>query len=154
MKEKVELNTVAEVLQQEGIEPETIERVVSGLRRAAAEESAAREEGKAPAEKKQHVIVLSDPDGVIPQGKELVGWVVQIPEMESVLTVMDKVHRAAYDFNMSRRGRKNPVSTVGEAMEAVQTKFFKDQKLSVKTKIPVFACITDNRIPAGEEEKE
>ena len=40
-----------------------------------------------------------------------------------------------------------PVETIGEACEAVTAKFFKEQNIWVKTKVPVFAVATANKIP-------
>jgi hypothetical protein len=60
---------------------------------------------------------------------------------------MERVHKAAYDFNASRRGRKLPVETIGEAFESVPAKNFKDVEVWVKTKTPVLVLSTDNKLP-------
>jgi hypothetical protein len=78
---------------------------------------------------------------------DFVGWVVQIPEDESPVTTQDRLFRGAYDFNASKRGRLLPVKTVGEAIENVPAKHFKEADLWVKTKTPVLILRTDNRIP-------
>ena len=74
------------------------------------EEAAAAEDEKPPAQKKQFVILVSDPDGQMPE-QELAGWVLQIPEEASPRSLQERVHKAAYDFNATRRGRKLPVET-------------------------------------------
>ena len=100
---------------------------------------------KPPKQKKQYIIVVSDPDKQITQ--ELTGWVIQIPEEESILSVRDNIHKSLYDFNASRRGRKLPVETIGEGFESVQAKTFKNCGIYVKTKTPVFVVTTDNILP-------
>ncbi len=103
-------------------------------------------EEKAPALKKQLCILVSDPAGIIKT--DLVGWVVQIPEEESPSLFLEQsVFRAAYDFNASKRGSLHPVQTVGEAMECVGSKHFKENGVWVKTKIPVLVVTTRNEIP-------
>ena len=88
---------------------------------------------------------------MIPSGC-LVGWVLQIPENESVATTQDRILRGAYDFNASKKGRLLPVKTIGEALESVPAKFFKEADLWVKTKTPVLVLRTDNEIPRDSKE--
>ena len=97
-------------------------------------------------EKKQFVIVVSDPDGKLPK-HDFVGWVLQIPETESVATTLDRIFRSSYDFNTTKKGRLMPVKTVGEALENVPAKAFKEADVWVKTKTPVLMLKTDNEIP-------
>jgi hypothetical protein len=105
---------------------------------------------KAPAIKKQFVLLVSDPQGFL-HGHDFAGWVLQIPEEESPVTVTDRIHRASYDFNASKRGRLLPVQTIGEACESVPSKFLKEQGAWVKTRTPVSVVVTDNEIPRVEK---
>jgi hypothetical protein len=82
--------------------------------------------------------------------QDLVGWVVQIPENASPFSTMDRVFKASYDFNASKKGRLLPVKTVGEALESASAKYFKEAELWVKTKLPVAVVVTDNQIPKDE----
>jgi hypothetical protein len=144
---KIDIAKVTQIIQRSNLEPEVMKELIIAIQeeaKAAEEEADAGE--KPPPQKKQFIIVLSDPNGDMPE-KDFVGWVVQIPEMASPLTVQERIHRAAYDFNSSRRGRKNPVSTIGEACEAVAQKHFKEADIAIKTKIPVSVIVTDNQIP-------
>lgn len=100
-----------------------------------------------PAVKKQFVILISDPRGYIVKQADFVGWVLQIPESESPATTQDRIFRSAYDFNATKKGRLMPVKTVGEAIENVPSKFFKEADVWVKTKVPVLILRTDNEIP-------
>jgi hypothetical protein len=106
----------------------------------------AGEDEKPPAVKKQFVILVSDPEGKMPK-TDLVGWVLQIPETESVVTTPDRIFRSSYDYNTTKKGQLLPVKTVGEAIENVPGKFFKEADVWVKTKTPVLVLKTDNDIP-------
>ena len=114
----------------------------------------AEEEEKAnrpPPIKKQFSIILSDADGAL-KDKDIVGWVVQIPEDDSVSAAPSKIISAAYEFNTTPKGRRMPVETIGEACEAVSAKIFKEQNIWVKTKVPVLAVPVDNKIPTEKSE--
>lgn len=100
-----------------------------------------------PKVKQQYVIVVSDPKKTITE--ELTGWVVQIPDDESVLTVTDRIKKAAYNYNASKKGQKYPIKSIGEAVESIGNKFFKPYDLKVKTKEAVFVVVTDNVLPKG-----
>lgn len=141
---KIDTNTVCQIVQKNVSEPATVRAIIEEINLAVQPDGA--DEEKTPHEKKQFVVILSDPHGFMPN-HDFVAWVVQIPESESVMTVKDRVFRAAYDFNASRKGRLCPVKTVGEAMEAVPTRFAKEAELWIKTKEPVLVVRTDNIIP-------
>jgi hypothetical protein len=110
---------------------------------AAAEET---EEDKAPPVKKQFVIMVSDPKGEL-DGKDFVGWVLQIPEDDSPFTAEERLIRAAYEHNTTRNGRRLPVKTIAEACEHVPTRFAKEQGVWIKTKEPVYVLRTSGKIP-------
>ncbi|MCX6943179.1 MAG: hypothetical protein NT173_00180 [Opitutales bacterium] len=140
---KIDVSKVAEILKKNQIDPAVLRRVIEEMNIAVQPDTG---EEKPPAVKKQWVIVLSDPESRLPKG-DFVGWVLQIPENESVVTTPDRVFRAIYDFNASKKGRLLPVKTVGEAFENVPAKHFKDADVWVKSKIPVLMLRTDNEIP-------
>ena len=145
---KIEVNKVAEILKKNEISPAILRTIIEELNVAAQPDTG--DEEKPPAVKKQFVILLSDPDGKMPQN-DFVGWVLQIPEDESVATTQDRIFRGSYDFNASKKGRLMPVKTIGEALENVAAKYFKEADLWVKTKTPVLVLKTDNEIPKSEE---
>lgn len=147
---KIEVNKVAEILKRNEISPAVLRRVIEEMNVAAQPETG--DEEKPPAMKKQFVILVSDPDGKMPK-HDFVGWVLQIPENESVATTQERIFRGAYDFNASKKGRLLPVKTVGEAIENVATKYFKEAEVWVKTKTPVLILKSDNEIPKAEGEK-
>jgi hypothetical protein len=141
---KIDVSKVAEILKKNQIDPAVLRRVVEEMNLAVQPDPG--EEDKPPPVKKQWVIVVSDPAGKLPKA-DFVGWVVQIPESESPVTTPDRVFRAIYDFNASKKGRLLPVKTVGEGFESVPARHFKEAELWVKTKEPVIVLRTDNEIP-------
>lgn len=148
---KIAVNTVAEIMKHEQVEPATLRRIVEKMNLAVQPEDG----DKPPAVKKQFVVLVSDPDGYLDPTRtgtglpptDMVAWVLQIPDNESVATTQDRILRSAYDYNASRKGQLMPVKTVGEAIENVPSKFFKEADVWVKTKTPVLVLRTDNEIP-------
>lgn len=141
---KIDVNKVAEILQKNHIEPAVLRRIIEEINHVVQPDPA--EENKPPPVKKQWVILLSDPEHRLPKD-DLVGWIVQIPENESPATTQDRVFRGAYDFNTTKRGRLLSAKTVGEALENVPARHFKEAELWVRTKTPVIMLRTDNLIP-------
>jgi hypothetical protein len=141
---KIDVSKVAEILKKNHIDPAVLRRVVEEMNLAVQPDPG--EEDKPPPVKKQYVIVVSDPEGKLPKG-DFTGWVLQIPENVSPATTPDRVFRAAYDFNASKKGRLLPVKTVGDAFENVPAKHYKEAELWVKTKEPVIVLRTNNEIP-------
>ena len=140
---KIDVSKVAEILKKNEIDPVVLRRVMEEMNLVVQPEL---EDEKPPAVKKQFVILVSDPDGKMPK-TDLVGWVLQIPESESPATTLDRVFRSSYDFNTTKKGQLLPVKTVGEAIENVPAKFFKETDVWVKTKTPVLVLKSDNDIP-------
>lgn len=147
---KIEVNKVAEILKKNQIDPTVLRRVVEELNLAVQPEN---EEEKPPPVKKQFVILVSDPEGKLPDKSDFAGWVLQIPETESVATTQDRIFRGAYEYNATRKGRMYPAKTVGEALENIPAKHFKEAEVWVKTKTPVLMLRTDNEIPKDEANK-
>jgi hypothetical protein len=141
---KIEVNKVAEILKKNDISPAVLRRVIEEMNLAVQPDPG--DDDKPPPVKKQFVILVSDPDGKMPK-HDFVGWVLQIPENESVATTQDRLFRSSYDFNTTKKGQLLPVKTVGEAIENVPAKFFREADVWVKTKTPVLMLKTDNEIP-------
>jgi len=142
---KVTIELVAATLNQAHIEPEKILEIVGILNH----EVAAEESDKEPAIKKQYVVLVSDPEGKLPKD-DFVAWVLQVPEDANVNDTVPLVWDSAWAFNVSKKGRLLPVKTVGDAIENVSAKFFKERNIWVKTKTPVLVLRTDNVIPDDE----
>ena len=141
---KIDVNKVAEILQKNHLDPSVLRRIIEEINVAVQPDPG--EEDAPPPLKKQFVILVSDPEHKLPKD-DFTGWVIQIPEDESPVTTQERIFRGAYDFNASKRGRQLPVKTVGEALENVAAKHFKEAEVWVKTKTPVLVLRTDNRIP-------
>jgi hypothetical protein len=148
---KIDINQVAEIMKRNAVEPELLRQIIAEMQAATQPEL---DEEKPPAVKKQWCILISDPDGRLPAEAEFVGWVLQIPEHDSPVTTIERIHRAAYDFNATKRGRLLPANTVGEAIENVAAKHFKEVECWVKSKIPVLMLRTDNQIPTTDSDKD
>ena len=141
---KIDVNKVAEILKKNHIDPAVLRRVVEEMNLAVQPDPG--EGDAAPPVKKQYIILISDPQERMPKG-DFTGWVLQIPESESPATTQERLLRGAYDYNASKKGRLYPARTVGDAVENVPGKFFRDAELWVKTKTPVLVLRTDNEIP-------
>lgn len=140
---KIDISKVAEIIKKNQIEPATMRRIIDEMNLAVQPEGG---EDDAPKVKKQFVILVSDPEGLMPK-VDLVGWVLQIPEAESPATTQERLIRSTYDYNTTKKGHLYPAKTVGEAIENIPAKFFKDKDVFVKTKTPVLVLRTDNVIP-------
>lgn len=141
---KIDVNQVAEILKRNDIDPALLRQIVEEMNQAVEPEV---DEEKPPAVKKQFSIVISDPDNQLPEKAEFTGWVFQIPEDASVTSTTERVHKAAYEFNTTKKGRMMAAKTFADAVENIPAKAFKEQQLWVKTKAPVFVIRTDNEIP-------
>jgi hypothetical protein len=145
---KVEIELVRKVLQRNDLDYEVISQILGDLE---LEISSGDESDGQPmaAVKKQFVMLVSDPDGKF-AGELFTGWVLQIPEDQSPLEINAQLVRAAYEFNRSRKGSKDPAKTITDVCEIVPAKILRNQALWVRTKEPVLIVRTDNRIPTME----
>lgn len=148
---KVSVELIHQVLSDNQLEPDTINKLINQIEEQAAAEAEAEKANREPTVKKQFVIIVSDPRGTLPE-EDYVGWVAQIPEDDPVGDTVDRLIRASYEYNISKKGRKYPVKTVGEACEAVGARFLKEQSLAIKNKVPVSIIKTDNKIPEIESD--
>ena len=146
MSGKIEVGKVAEVIKRNDVSPEALRAIMEELNLLLQPED---EEEKPPAVKKQFVILISDPDNLLPK-TDFAGWVLQIPEVESPATTEERIFRAAYDYNASRKGRLYPAKTVGEALENIPARIFKELDVWVKTKTPVLMLRSANEIPRAD----
>ena len=140
---KVDTELVKMILQRNELDIRVVSRIMDDIE---IEMKNIVEEERPPPVKKQWCILISDPQGNL-QGKDYTGWVVQIPEEDSPATVQERIIKAAYDYNVTPKGRRIPVQTIGEACEVVQARIFKEHNTWIKTKEPVLMLTTDNKIP-------
>lgn len=156
---KIDVETTKFILQRHEKDIRKINEIMQDIEM----ELKAEEEERAnrpPPVKKQFAVILADQtvgvDEILEETSlsdlDITGWVVQIPEDESVASAPERIIRAAYEFNTTPKGRRMPVQTIGEACEAVTAKLLKEQDVWVKTKIPVLAVPTRNKIPLEKAE--
>ena len=108
----------------------------------------AEKEARPPAVKKQFITLIADNDGHL-QNQDFASWVLQIPEEANPHAVIDKIYQSAYTYNATPKGSRFPVKSIGETLESVSAKIFKENEVWVKTKIPVLAVSCKNQLPQG-----
>lgn len=106
----------------------------------------AEKEARPPAVKKQFITLISDNEGKL-LDQDFASWVLQIPEEANPQAVIDKIHQSAYTYNGTPKGSRFPVKSMGETLESVSAKIFKENEVWVKTKIPVLAVSCKNQLP-------
>lgn len=106
----------------------------------------AEKEARPPAVKKQFITLISDNEGKL-LDQDFASWVLQIPEEANPQAVIDKIHQSAYTYNATAKGSRFPVKSMGETLESVSAKIFKENEVWVKTKIPVLAVSCKNQLP-------
>lgn len=142
---KIDIDTIKQILHRNEFDIQKINSIMDDLK----QEIQILEEERAnrpPPVKKQFVVLLSDPEGTLTD-RDITGWVLQIPEEESVSEAPQKIISAAYEYNATPKGRRIPVQSLGEACEVVSAKLFKEQNVWVKTKTPVLAVAAPNQLP-------
>lgn len=136
MSQKIDISTVAEVIKRHKIEPATLREIIEELSEAAQPET---ETEPVPRQKTQYVAVS------IPATSQ--AWIFQIPESAGPHTIVDRINRAAHDFNASKKGRLLPVRNLAEAIESVPRRYWKEADGTVvKTKLPVALIDTTNKL--------
>lgn len=147
---KIDIETLKFILQRN----ESDVRKVAEIMNEVELELKAEEEERAlrpPPVKKQFVMLVSDPEGILDE-KDMVGWVAQIPEDDSIETTASRIHSAAYEYNSTPKGARMPVETIGEACEVVPAKLFKEQNTWIKSKTPLLIVPVNNKIPMEKAE--
>ena len=128
---KVSLDLVKEVLQRNGVDARKLAEMLNEMKREAEADAVEREKQV----KKHHVVLVSSPDGGLPD--DLVGWVVQVPEDDNPKVAVERIKATAERFNASPRGKKLPLSSFGDACQSLPTKQLKENQVWVKTREPV-----------------
>ncbi|WP_269537875.1 hypothetical protein [Cerasicoccus fimbriatus] len=141
---KVDVDLVKMVMTRTGLDVRTVAQVIEEINLEL--KAQADEEEKPPPVKKQFVMMVSDPEGKL-EGVDLVGWVLQIPEEDSVYVTEERLFRCAYEYNMSKKGRRMPVKTIAEVCEHAPARIAKEQKVWIKNKEPVLLLRTNNKVP-------
>lgn len=146
---KIDLDMLQVVLQRNSVDARLTAQIIADLQEELKIEKMEEAE-REPRTKKKYVFVVSDPEGVL-DGRELVGWVVQIPEDQSEFSVEERIFAATYEYNRSKKGRRDPARTVGEACERVPAKMFRAQQIWVKNKEAAYLLPTSNELPGADK---
>jgi hypothetical protein len=134
---KVDIDVVQRVLQENGVDVRLTAEILKQIRDAAAEDAVEREKPV----KKQHLVLVSEPEEGLP--KDLVGWVVQLPEDDDPRDVAGKIAEAASAFNASPKGQRLPVKSFGDACQSLPAKA---RYVWVKTREPVRVIAVKNTL--------
>lgn len=144
---------IEHVLNQKGVDQPRVESIMLEIKRLENQEAELAAAKKAERKKKKFVLVASDPDDRYAEVVECPVWVVQMNDEDNHTDVVEKISRATYEYNNDvlngnkKSSKKNPVYKISESLERVQSKYFADEDISVKTKEPTIIVRTDNEIP-------
>jgi hypothetical protein len=132
---KVDIELVQKVLKENGVDVRLAAAILNQIREAAAEAAAEDAVEREKPAKKQHIVLISEPEEGLP--KDLVGWVVQILEDDDPREVAEKIAATASDFNNTPKGERVPVTSFGDACQSLPPKLLKEKNVWVKTREPV-----------------
>lgn len=137
---------IQQALQEAGIDVAKQRLVLENLNQVEEEKKEEKEQSKEPKKKAQFVVFAMD-DGNLP--KDIIGYVLQIPEGKSPSAAPELLADAVRDYNnTARKAKKFPVTTYGDAFRTVKGRFLKESGIKIKTKesiqvIPVNNAIND-----------
>lgn len=147
MKISIDADELEHILRKHGVDQKVTKFVVKDAEQVT-EDNKPDPTGKAAKTKYKYLIVASDPDGQHVNLDNVPMWVFKVPEDEDHTQVMKRFYDGVYKFNReSRKGKKNPIKSVGDGIQTVGSKFFKPAKSPIVTKEPVIVLVTDNKIP-------
>jgi len=120
-------------------------KVETELEAKEAELKREKEENKNPKSKNQFAVVLLDPENHV-KG-DVTAFVTQMPEGDDAGDALNRLHKASYEFNRSKKRGKN-VTNLGD-IGTVKRKFFKNENVHLKTAEPVRVLVSKGPIPTG-----
>jgi hypothetical protein len=136
---------IIQVLNEVQIPDPMIHKVETKLRELLAQEK--EEKQTATKTKHQFVIVVCDKDRKFAGLEDLGGFVVQLDEGDDPSQLLTKLSTAVKSYNAtSRKGRKVPIKSVGEAFESLSRKFTKPIGVNLKTKSLTRIVVSDNTL--------
>ena len=142
---KIDIETLKQILHRNENDIQKINDILNDIATELQIEQAEKE-ARPPAVKKQFITLIADNEGVLVD-QDFASWVLQIPEEANPQAVIDKIHQSAYTYNATPKGSRFPVKSMGETLESVSAKIFKENEVWVKTKIPVLAVSCTNQLP-------
>ncbi len=136
---KISIAEVQEALARSKVEPAQQEQVINHLQEVIKELEAEKEQQNPVVKTKNKfgVIILDETGEHIVDN--LAALVFQIPETEDYTTVADRLKKVALEFNSTKKGIKNPITTLVDLFQDAKPKMFKNQNVIRKTKdlVPV-----------------
>ena len=140
---KIDYEIIQEILQtKSALGTDEVTKLCDAIRVEAASRQVPRETRP----RKPFVLLVSDPDGVIPEGTELTGWAIQVEEDKGILTIPESLQTIAQNFNASPKGVKMPATTIADVFDTASGKLFTEEGISRKNRMPVFVLTTNNKI--------
>lgn len=150
MKTKVSIDQVEHTAQSLQIDGSKVNKLVDDLRKSLEEEAAE----PVKREKKQLVVVANIEglsEDLVSAISEIPMMIVEYPADGDHNQIVPSIHKAAYEYNLSKKGQKKPVTKVLETLSTAQRKFFKPENIGVKSKEISILVTTDNIVPMIEE---
>ena len=141
---KIDIKKLTQILHRNESDIQKINDILNDIKLELEIEQQERE-ARPPSVKKQFITLIADHQGNL-KGEDLVTWIVQIPENANHNELVKNIHQAAHKYNSSPKGGRFPVKSIGETLESVSAKIFKEQGIWVKTKLPAFAVSCTNQI--------
>lgn len=142
---KISLDTLNEVLQEEGVEPAKQAKIIEHLKEIIKAEKEEKESEKLPRQKSQLGVILIDENQEI-KTNNIAALIYEIPESSDHDSVMDNLKKAVIEFNNTKKGLKFPVKSVTDAFLTIKPKILKGHFLKKKTKEIVRCLISRNTI--------
>ena len=149
MPQKYALEEIQDALHQAHLPTEKITEVVNDLIRRGDEIDEDAENEASGRSKWQYVVLLNNAQGIVPADVPVMyGWVVKIPEDDVPMDAERRAIEAGRDFNMSPKGRRIPVSNLGESLQCVGRKIMREgHGLQVQTKEAVCCMVVNGATP-------
>ncbi|MDR1816622.1 MAG: hypothetical protein LBR07_00220 [Puniceicoccales bacterium] len=126
--------------------PTAVAQVLSKNAEVANEAEEADAKEKSPSEEKAWALVVLDAPAEV-RSLDLTGYAFQYPASESPHLIKERIYRAVYEFNTTKKGRKSPVSNIGDAAEIVPAKHWKEAGAKPRNKEPAYVVFLDNEVP-------
>lgn len=139
---KISIEEVEAVLSETQLSVEEKQNVISKLEQIVQEEK----DNKEPrAKSKNQFVGITTGDDI----NSAPVWIIQTKEEMDHTEVMPKIIEAVKEFNLTKKGMKAPIKTIGEAFEHCKKKLMTSRGVNPKTKEPIIVVKTDNEINLG-----
>lgn len=142
---KLGITEIQEALARAEVQPDQQEKVLNHLQEVIKELEAEKEQqNPAPKIKNEFGVIILDENGEIKI--DTAALLYQIPCGEDHNTVFDRLRAAVKEFNLTKKGQKNPITSVLDAFHTIAPKIFKSNGLIRKSKDLVRVIKTNGKI--------